>query len=173
MIWKIKKIIQKETLTRLTSHFYKYIYIYSTLYSRYKLKFKILNFEYLLFFVICSKIYFQYTHFRYNLLKRVVFLTNLNTKCTDLQSELSDEKDISFLLRCVSPDSLWTALWISPYVPSPTRLCTSHVDDGSGRSENLITLVYWSRMANIAPHSATPQLDLEKYAAIAESWFSW
>lgn len=50
------------------------------------------------FLFICSKIYFQYTHFRYNLLKRVVFLTNLNTKCTDLQSELSDEKDISFLL---------------------------------------------------------------------------
>lgn len=125
------------------------------------------------FLFICSKIYFQYTHFRYNLLKRVVFLTNLNTKCTDLQSELSDEKDISFLLRCVSPDSLWMALWISPYVPSPTRLCTSHVDEGSGRSENLITLLYWSRMANIAPHTATPQLDLEKYAAIAESWFSW
>lgn len=124
------------------------------------------------FLFICSKIYFQYTHFRYNLLKRVVFLTNLNTKCTDLQSELSDEKDISFLLRCVSPDSLWMALWISPYVPSPTRLCTSHVDEGSGRSENLITLLYWSRMANIAPHSATPQLDLEKYAAIAESYGS-
>lgn len=103
--------------------------------------------------------------FKYNLFKRVVSLTILKTKCSAWVKWWWGY--ISFLLRCVSPDSLRMALWISPYVPSPTRLWTSHVDEGSGRSENLITLLYWSRMANIAPHTTTPQLDLEKQAA---SW---